>query len=88
MGYSTKPGKFGGTIKSYWPDDTPDVMYITSDSQHSLAAIIDMCKTKWPDADFNDLVFESGEIQTNCLGYDIYDPSDYTDFIIISRTAK
>lgn len=88
MGYSTRPGRHGGTIKTYWPDDTEDTLYLTSDSQHSLAAIIELCKEKWPDVDFNDLLFESEKIHTDCLGYDLYDPMDYTDFIIISRAAK
>lgn len=87
MGYSERKHSHG-TIKTYWPDDTEDTVYLTSDSQHSLAAIIELCKEKWPDADFNDLLFESEKIHTDCLGYDLYDPGDYTDFIIIRRAAK
>lgn len=85
MGYSTRQGLWGGTIKTYWPDDTEDTMYLTSNSQHSLAAIINICKEKWPDTDFNDLLFESEKIHTDCLDYDLYDSSDYTDFIIIRK---
>lgn len=85
MGYSTRQGLWGGTIKTYWPDDTEDTMYLTSNSQHSLAAIINVCKEKWPDTDFNDLLFESEKIHTDCLDYDLYDSSDYTDFIIIRK---
>lgn len=88
MGYSRRRGHLGGEIKAYWPDDGPEIMHLTSDSQHSLAAIIETCKNKWPDTDFNDLLFESKKIQTDCLGYDLYDPSDYTDFIIITRASK
>jgi hypothetical protein len=84
MGYDTRQ-HWGGTIKTFWPDDTDDEMYLTGGSQYSLAAIIEMCREKWPDTDFNDLVFESEKIQTDCLGYDLYDPCDHTDFIIIRR---
>jgi hypothetical protein len=85
MGYSTRASHHGQTIKTFWPDDDEDTMYLTSSSQHSLSAIINMCKEKWPDTDFNDLVFESEKIQTDCLDYDLYDPGDHTDFIVIRR---
>jgi hypothetical protein len=88
MGYSSRTGRFGGTIRSYWPDDDANTMYLESGKRMSLAAIIEMCKDKWPNADFNDLLFESKEIQTDCLGYDLYDPMDYTDFIIITNVPK
>lgn len=84
MGYGTRQ-QWGGTIKTFWPDDTDDEMYLTGSSQHSLAAIIEMCREKWPDTDFNDLLFESESIHTDCLDYNRYDPMDYTDFIVIRR---
>ena len=87
MGYSERKHS-RGTIKTYWPDDNDYEMYLMSSHQYSLAAIIYMCKEKWPDADFNDLVFESEKIQTDCLGYDLYDPCDYTDFVVIRRCQR
>ena len=88
MGHYTSIGHFGHTIQKFWPDDDENTVYLTSDTQHSLAGIIQMCREKWPDTDFNDLVFESDEIQTDCLGYNRYDPIDYTDFIIIRRVPR
>lgn len=73
---------------TYWPEDNSEQMYILGSSQHSLAAIITMCKDKWPETDFNDLVFESEYIQVRGIGYDLHDPSDYTEFIIISRVPQ
>ena len=61
-------------------------MYLLSEGR-SLAEILDLCKKKWPDADMNDLLIESKHIQTECIGYDRYDPFDYTDFIFISRRS-
>lgn len=76
------------STNEYWPADTEDEMYLLSSSQHSLAEIFDLCKKKWPDADINDLKIESKYIQTYCIGYDKYDPTDYTDFLIIRRISK
>lgn len=85
MGYSTRAGHHGHLIKTFWPDDTDNEMYLSG--QHSLAELIELCKEKWPDTDFNDLVFESEYIHTDCLSYDLYDPADYTNFIIIRRRS-
>ena len=88
MGYTTSIGHFGHTIRKFWPDDTDDIMYLEGFSQHSLASIIEMCRKKWPDTDFNDLLFEAEHIQTRSIGYDLPDLGDFTDFIVIRRAAK
>lgn len=84
MGYYTN----GRGIKCFSPDDDENTMYLYSDSQNSLATILEMAKEKWPDADLNDLLIESQHIQTECIGYDLYDPFDWTQYIVIRRAAK
>jgi hypothetical protein len=83
MGYIKRPGSL---ITDYWPDDGPDHFWLTSSRQSSIAAIIEMAKERWgQDIDLNDISIESEEIHTSCITYDLYNPSDWTDFIKISR---
>lgn len=89
MGYGIR----SGGIRTYWPDDTDTTMYIqTSDSASpTLAELLDKIQTKWPECSFENLIetitITSEKIHTDCLGYDLYDPMDYTDFIVITKTG-
>jgi hypothetical protein len=85
MGYGTRPGRFGYTIQTFWPDDTDNEIYISSDDGKSLQEIIEIAMCKWPDIDFSELSISSQKIHTNHLGYDFYDSSDYTEFIILRK---
>jgi len=87
MGYTTCK-RWGGEIQSFWPDDGDDHFYITSHSQPSLAAILIMAQERWPGIDPNDILIEAEHIHTDCIGYDLYDPGDYTNFIRIGRAAQ
>lgn len=68
-------------IKNFWPDDTDDTMYLVSPT--SLNQILEVCAVKWNGVDFSDIEITSEKIHTSCLTYDLYDPSDYTDFVIV-----
>jgi hypothetical protein len=80
MGYSTRK-HFGGTIESFWPDDSETEFYISDGT--SLYVIIETCKEKWLDVEFDNIQITSEYIHTDCLGYDCYDSGDYTCFIKI-----
>lgn len=81
MGYGTRNN---GQIKTYWPDDDDDTMYISS--TETLADILEKCMAKWGDGiQLSDLTIESEYIHTDCLTYDLYDRGDYTEFIVIRR---
>jgi len=82
MGYGTRNN---GQIQTFWPDDTDTEMYIDASIGMSLEEIKAKIDEKWPGASASNLVFTSRSIHTDCLGYDLYDPTDYTDFIIITR---
>lgn len=82
MGYGVR-GNYG-FIKTYWPDDTDTELYF-SDSI-SLSDILDTVKDKWPETDFDDIEIGSEYIHTDHLKYDLYDPSDYTEFVVVSRS--
>lgn len=79
MGYSIRPGT---SIKDFWPDDTPTEMYLMSGG-HTIQDLIDLAKEKWPNANFEDISISSQKIHTQCLTHDVYDGSDYTDFLIL-----
>jgi hypothetical protein len=88
MGYGTRDGRLGHTIRTYWPDDSDDTMYIqTSDcAPPTLAELMAKIEEKWPGTSAANIQIDCDEIQTDCLGYDSYDPIDHTNFIIITKT--
>lgn len=83
MGYSTRPGT---EIRDFWPDDTDTMMYIESGySSVKLNDLIEKINEKWPGSKMSDFEISSEYTHTSCLGYDLYDSSDYTHFIVITK---
>lgn len=83
MGYSTRNN---GQIRTYWPDDTDNKLYISTENSVTLEDIIYRAKQKWgKDISFKDLFISSEHIHTDCLGYDLYDFMDWTTFITITK---
>jgi hypothetical protein len=81
MGYSTLNN---GAIKDFWPDDDEDTVYLFGDI--SLDELLTGCVEKWGcGISYNDLTISSEHIHTECLTYDQYDGSDYTNFIVVRR---
>ncbi len=80
MGYSTRNN---GQIKDFWPDDDESTMYFSNDE--TLEDIFDKACEKWPGILMEELKISSEYIHTSCLTYDRYDPSDWTNFLRISR---
>lgn len=75
MGYTKR-----GEITDFWPDDTEDKIYIL-DIGESLATLIEHAKDKWPNTSLGKISIGAEKIHTNCIGYDLYDSSDYTMFL-------
>lgn len=79
MGY----GKRDGTIRTFWPDDTDKQFHLAAGT--SLSTIMEKVKEKWgQDVDFENIDVTGEHIHTDCLGYDSYDPGDYTDFVVVT----
>ena len=72
------------SIRKFWPVDTDNEFYIINYS-YSLSDIIDAIKLKWGDIPFSNIEITSKYIQTDCIGYDLYDPDDYTSFIKVTK---
>ena len=82
MGYSYRNG---GDIKDFWPDDTEDCIYLQADA--SMNYIMETIVDKWGQLSLDEIRIEAEYIHTSCLTYDQYDPSDYTNFLVIRRIA-
>lgn len=81
MGYSYRNG---GQIKDYWPDDDESTIYLSS-SCDSLQDLIELAQNKWPGINLSEIEITAEKIHTHCLTYDLYDPGDYTEFIILRK---
>lgn len=83
MGYHTR---FGTQITDFWPDDTDTRIYIDGNfGGERLAEILEKIQEKWPGVSAENIRIIPEKIQTRCIGYDLYDATDWTDFIIIER---
>lgn len=67
---------------NYTPEDTDNTIYILDGC--SIQQILRAIKDKWGDVDLNDVQIESTYIHTRCLGYDLYDSSDYDNYIEVT----
>lgn len=77
------------TIKTCWPEDTENDIYISANySDVPLSEIIENVKEKWPNATFDDISIAAEYIHTSRITYDLYDASDYTNFLHISYEGK
>ena len=85
MGYGTR----SGTIQTFEPDDTDTEFYLDcgmfGGGSYSLASLIQKAREKWgEDISLEDIEITPEYIHTDCLGYDRYDPTDYTNYLRIS----
>ncbi len=81
MGYRTDTRG----ITSFEPDDGDNHFYIRSSGYNSIQDIIERATEKWGEIDFSSLIIGAEHIHTDCIGYDLCDLSDYTDFLRIER---
>lgn len=82
MGYGTRNN---GTIRTFWPDDTENTLHISSDASLNLEELLFKAQKKWPGISLDQIQISADKIHTDCLGYDMYDSSDYTNFIILEK---
>jgi hypothetical protein len=41
---------------------------------------------KWPGTSMSRITISSQYIHTQCIGYDLHDPMDWTNYLIITKT--
>jgi hypothetical protein len=85
MGYGTRGGSLGHTIRTFWPDDDENTLHIESNTCPTLAVLLEKAQEKWPGVELHNIRISAEKIHTDCLGYDLYDSSDWTDFIILTK---
>lgn len=88
MGHGTRPGSLGHTIRTFWPDDDENTLHIDGGiwgASTNLQELLGKAREKWPDISLDQIQISAEHIHTDCLGYDCYDYSDYTNFIILKR---
>lgn len=83
MGYGTR----SGTIKTFWPDETENKIYIDSACEFNLNLVLECVAQKWgSNVDYEKIRISSERIQTNRIGW-FWDSSDLTTFLVIERIA-
>lgn len=73
----------GAGIKCFRPDDTEDTLYFHSDL--TIGEIIDFSKRYFGTDDVSNFIVTAEHIHTDCINYDLYDVSDYTNYIRITK---
>lgn len=48
MGYGTRGGNLGHTIRTFWPDDTETKLYIDAGDCTSMTELMHKIEDKWP----------------------------------------
>jgi len=76
-------------IRSFWPDNTADKLYIP-DYAGGIggAELWKKIQEKWPGITMEELYIASEHIHTDHLTYDLYDSSDYTNFLCITALKE
>lgn len=72
-------------IECFEPDNGPEHFYLECSA--SIIEIAQRANDKWPDG-YLDLEITPEYIHTWALGYDRYDPSDYTNYLRIERIKE
>lgn len=88
MGITRQPGT---DIFNFWPDNDDNTLYIPVGfgcSSLDLQELMETIESHFGDSDLSSYVISSEYIHTSCIYYDLHDPSDYTNFVIIERKRK
>lgn len=71
-------------MNTFEPANTKDMIYIPADVAVSLDEIIQAAQTQWgASIDMSRIRVTAEHIQTKCLGYDLYDSGDYTNYLCL-----
>lgn len=73
-------------IRCFHPDNTESTVYRANSGFLTLEDIIETAKDAFGGSiEMSDIRISAEHIQTSCLGYNGYDWSDWTNFIVIER---
>lgn len=73
-------------MNTNYPQDDENTIYIADHGQHiNLLEINELVIKKWPGISLSDVIISAEHRHVAHLGYDLYDPTDYQDYIVISK---
>ena len=71
--------------KEHLPKDTENKIYIEDYAIQNLNDLICKAQEKWgKEVDISSIYIEHEHIQVKCFEYDLYDPSDYKNYFILT----
>lgn len=71
---------------SFKPDNTDTELWLPYSA--SMSDIVAEIEDQWPGAKAEDIAITPAHIHTYCIGYDRYDPNDYTNYLHIQYTKQ
>ena len=72
-------------ITSFTPDNTADALFIPCYGPVDMSELIEEAKKHFGERFvLSNMRIEPRHIHTNCIGYDVYDPGDYTHYLVIT----
>lgn len=84
MGDYTRSTGYGYEIRCFSPDDTHNSFFIHE--EENFEYILERAREKWgSEISLSSIQIKARYIQTDCLGYDQYDPFDYANYLEIIR---
>jgi hypothetical protein len=73
-----------GQITDFEPDNDENALYLYGDNI-DLEYLMESIKEYFGDNDLSKYSISAEHIHTSCLGYDLYDSSDYSNYIVIHK---
>jgi len=84
MGYYVQDG-----IRNFKPDNTESVFYFPAYGEYTFTEIVDAANEHFSlELTVDDYLVSIEHIHTEAVGYDLYDPFDYTNYFVITRIIK
>lgn len=71
-------------IRCFAPDDTETKVHIANYMGATLQELLEVARSSFgEDVSLSDISITSEHIHTRCLGFDAYDPDDWTDYLVL-----
>lgn len=71
-------------MQDFTPENTPTKLYIDTYIEPNFDELMEMAKCHFgAEIDFSTLTITSEYIHTRCINYDLYEPNDYDNYIVI-----
>lgn len=83
-----------GSIRCFDPDNDENTLYVNcgsyGGSSFDLEHILDLARDHFgnPELALNEISIGAEHIHTRCLGHDQHDPTDHTNFLVITRNPQ